>query len=374
MQTLTVSVGGDTATQAYVVPPLPVLTLASIQKSGDLSIADSAQHPTSDFILQLPAGTFELIDFKYGFVAASFQGYGFYATHCKGIIGAGTDVTIIRMKANSAGTTSTTAPSGVNSIVMPGSGQTNNYQVIRIGQGTSGVTNGYVTDLTIQATPQANMPYYNGLYLWYNTNAYIARVRVVGMPGFASSPPGETFLFNDNHSTGTYMEDCEADGRDPVTGTPVGSAGFGTNSCSNVTRVRCYSHHSGFGAGFTSYQNSNFTFINCRSEYNAKSGYNFEVMSGTVVMTGCSATGNTGAPIIADSNVSSTKFSIANFIYNLGAILTVLIHTKYNYPPPDVSPNAQLPSPNTTPPFSGPSDFVVTEQGVPGPVNFVTNF
>lgn len=372
MAVVTVTVGSDVVNLNYTPPtlPYPVVQYTSLTRTGDTGnvVAIALNRLTGPSIVQFPAGIFEFIDFQIAFSAAAFQGYGYYSQNLRGVIGADvvdafgnhTNQTIIRVKANTMGTTVATA-----GMVMPtAAGQTNNFQIIRFGVGTSiGNVPAYISNITFQATPQAAGLFYNGVYLWYTTNSTFQYVLIQGIPGgpgpATSSPPSENFGINDNHGINNTYTWVEVDGRDPITHTPVTSSGFGTNSCTGISRSYCYAHDCGGGAGFTSFQNSNFDFHYCRAINNAKAGFNFERMSGTLDLDHCTATGN-GNEIILDSDQSSTKTTIENWIGNITGVVHILIHPTYSWPPGTANPNKQLPNPNAVPAFSGPSDVTVT--------------
>lgn len=325
-------------------PLYPMVQMTSIAKTGDTFDVIVGRLPQKS-ILVVPAGTYQWNDFLQG-----GDSFGLYQTNLMGIQGPGSKVTKLRMNPNSS--------TQASKVPTQAAGGTNPLYLLRLGTGTSAASTPWLSGVTIEGTAQGH--YYNGVYIYHATNAWINDVVITGIPGNNSSPPGETFGINDYDSVGSTYNYVEVDGRDAATGVGVGSANFGTNSSSNITRWNCYSHHSAYGAGYTEFQNANLNFYYCRSEYNNKSGYNFERATGTVNLVGCTAIGNTGAPIIADSDQASTVFNISGMTTDIGTTVTVLSHKTYSWPPGTPNPNLQKQS-----------DFHMT---APNTVTFVTSF
>jgi hypothetical protein len=176
-----------------------------------------------------------------------------------GVAGAGIDRTIIRMAPH----TSTDAK---NIPTAPMT--TNQYSLMRVtGDGVN------LHDFTLQATDQGHL--YNGLRVHISKNPRITNMKVTGVPGASSSPPGETFGIDDYRTQNSVYKHIEVDGAG------VGASGFGANNSTNVTIEHGLFHNNPHGIGATFWQTKDVTLIDCTTKDN-HNGFNFERVSGTV--------------------------------------------------------------------------------------------
>jgi hypothetical protein len=243
--------------------------------------------------VSFPPGTFEFTDF------ADANLYGaYFQPMVGGLRGSGVDQTVFRMKAN----TSTKA----SSVPAQATAHTNQLDLIRIGAGGGTVRSPIVSDLTLQGTPQGHT--YNGLLMYHSTAGRVTDVQVTGIPGNASSQPGETFGVNDYRSDGTVYTRLTIDGQG------VGASGFGGNLGSNVSIIDSISKNNANAHGFTQYTMNNVTYRNVVSQDNGASGFNFERVSGTVIMDHCTTLGN-AVPITIANDASSARFIITDPVF-----------------------------------------------------------
>jgi hypothetical protein len=176
------------------------------------------------------------------------------------LIGAGVDRSVLRMRAHSS-THAADIPTA-----FP---QTNQLSLVRLG---STVTE--FAGFTVRATAEGHL--YNGLRIDRARHIRVHDVRVVGVPGSASSPPGETFGLNDYRTDGARYGRVEIDGRGR------GAAGFGVNGSRSITIHDCYSHDNRYSMGFAFWQVRNIAISRSIATFNGRAGFNFERVSGTV--------------------------------------------------------------------------------------------
>ncbi|HEX6685552.1 MAG TPA: hypothetical protein VF062_22445 [Candidatus Limnocylindrales bacterium] len=180
------------AAVATTAPPKPAPVV-----DGDLRGLVAAGKTT------LPAGTFTFADFQdndWGAEVANLRG-------------AGMADTVLRMAPH----TSTKA-----GRIPTASMSTNQLSLLTVQGGSPSLG-----DFTVQATDQGHL--YNGLRVMRTTGAKIGNVKLVGIAGNSSSPPGETFVVNDYASTDNVYSNLVIDGQN------VSAAGFGANGSTNLT-------------------------------------------------------------------------------------------------------------------------------------------
>lgn len=221
------------------------------------------------------------------------------------ITGAGIDRSILEMVPN----TSTKA-----GIVPTATGTTNQLSLIR-STGSPKLSN-----FTLKGTSQGHL--YNGLRLSRTTNAQVSNVKVAGIPGNNSSPPGETFGINDYSTTGSVYKNIEIDG------SGIGASGFATNSTKNVSIQDAYLHDSGYAHGAAFWQTDDITITNVKSVNNKSVGFNFERTTGTVTMRNITVGNNGTADLRMDSDQASAVFNIYDPVY-LGAKLRIKVGAIY---------------------------------------------
>lgn len=169
-----------------------------------------------------------------------------WAPRATGITGKGVDVTVYRIK-----TLSSTHKAAVDALVPY---NTNPYEVLRFFSSTSmAATNPDISYFTVQGTNQ-NHPY-NGIQVGYSTGAHIHHLKITGIPGFSSSPPGETMLLSLWHADNAVVEDVVIDGRvDGVGTTGIAATLFGQNYVKNPTFRRCTAQYAGAGFGSATFE------------------------------------------------------------------------------------------------------------------------
>jgi hypothetical protein len=202
---------------------------------------------------------------------------------------------------------SSTKASAANALVKP---QTNPHRLMQVGSSnpTSSPTyNGLdVGWFILEATDQGHS--YGGLRLGYSTRAHLHDITVKGIPGFDSSPPGETFALALYHPDSATLDRVTVDGRDaagnPVTGTAIGyNYVTGTTVASYVV-----ANWAKYGFAVALWQCSGTQiFNNCDFRY-CRKGINIEQsVGGTYEFNACDFRGLTGATFAAQ--VSSIQKS-----------------------------------------------------------------
>jgi hypothetical protein len=220
-------------------------------------------------ILKLPAGVFEISDFRD--VSAAMR----VPKTVKGLIGSGKD-TIIRLKPFSS--------TFAWSVPTQAQGGTNQLHIIRM---NNGVEPQVFSDVWIQGTEQGHN--YNGMMIGQaKPGTVIERVLVTGIPGNDGTPPGETHGIGWWQSPGGVTRDIEVDGyrwigdtfKDRVKGAKVGAAPIGWNSSDNAKAYNVYTHDS-LRSMPTFWQSNNAETWNLQS-INNDAGINHEESFGIV--------------------------------------------------------------------------------------------
>ena len=205
------------------------------------------------------------------------------------LVGAGVGRTVLRMRAHTS-THARDVPS-----TFP---QTNQLSLVRLRS-----TVHEFAGVTIRATPQGHL--YNGLRVDRAQHLRMHDVRIVGVPGSASEPPGETFGLNDYRTSGAHYTHVEIDGAGR------GAAGFGANGSRNITISRCYSHGNPYSMGFAFWHVRNITMSQSIARHNGGAGFNFERVSGTVRLSRIVTLGN-HYPIRIASDQGSASYRIVD--------------------------------------------------------------
>lgn len=203
-------------------------------------------------------------------------------------LGEGVDVTVYRVKPF----TSTQAPM-VDGLVEP---QTNPLRVLRWfpARLTAPLEIG---NFTIQGTPQGHA--YGATQIGYSFGAHVHDLKVTGVPGFASGPPGETFSIALWRSENALVEDCIADGRPDGRGTTgVAATLFSHAYTRGTVHRRCTAQYANAGFGSATYESTSeswedSTFANNRRHLNIE-----RTFGGTFHYTRCHFT-NASVPYVA---------------------------------------------------------------------------
>lgn len=300
MPNVTVAVGSDVVTASYGGRPSGpgIIPYESLPYKGSIS-ATANQVPSISQVSFLP-GIFEFIDFNDARTTVNYGMGAYFQPQVGGIRGSGIGNTIFQMKPRTSARGS--------EIPAQATGDTNNLSLIRIGGGGSIVRSPIISGFTLQGTDQGHL--YNGLLVYYATNAQISDVEILAIPGNASMQPGETFGNNDFHGNGNTYTRLMIDGKG------VGASGFGGNLGSNLTVIDSVSQNNPYSAGWTCNTFSNITYRNVKALNNGKMGFNFERVGGTVIMDGCTMLGNGTQHISIASDTSNATYRIIDPVFD----------------------------------------------------------
>jgi hypothetical protein len=252
-----------------VADPADWVRWENIAKPGENINTVLANPALTGKILKLPAGVFEVSDFRD--VSAAIR----VPKNVKGLIGSGND-TIIRLKPYSS-TFAWSVPSQTQ-------GGTNQLHILRM---NNGVEPQIFSDVWIQGTEQGHN--YNGIMIGQSKpGTTLERVLVTGIPGNDGTPPGETHGIGWWQSPGGISKDLEVDGyrwtgdtyADRVKGEKVGAAPIGWNSSDNAKAYNIYTHDS-LRSMPTFWQSNNAETWNLQS-INNDAGINHEESFGII--------------------------------------------------------------------------------------------
>ncbi|WP_422391751.1 hypothetical protein [Arthrobacter sp. N1] len=261
--------------------PVPVPTVPSVTVPADWVLWSSIARPGDDInsvlakpelsgkILKLPAGVFEVSNFRDASVAIRVP------KQVKGVIGEGRD-TILRIKPN----TSTFG----GTVPAQGTGQTNQLYVLRMNEG---LVPQVLSNFWLQGTPQGHL--FNGIMVGMSKpGTTVENLLITGIDGNAGSPPGETFGLNWWRGSDSITRDIEVDAyqwsgdrfASRVRGAQVGASPIGYNSHDRGKLWNAFTHDSRFGMP-TFWQSNNSETWNLQSIRNVI-GINHEESFGTV--------------------------------------------------------------------------------------------
>lgn len=268
-----------------MAPSVP--TVASARPSGNpIAFRTVLAQAPAGGPLTLGAGTYSFDNFVD--TGDGADGGDVMTDSLTGIAGAGIDKTIIQMTPH----TSThagdipTQPFASNPLAL-----------VRVKNGSPNVH-----DFTVRATDQGHL--YNGLEFYYTTNARISNVKVVGVPGNDSKPPGETFGMEEYRADGSVYSNVEVDGAG------VSASCFASNHSQNLTVQNGYFHGSAFSHGMALWTVDNANLIDCTCTDNKLVGINLERMSGTVDIVRPVLKNNGECDIGAASDLGSATVNI----------------------------------------------------------------
>jgi hypothetical protein len=228
----------------------------------------------------LPAATYTFNDFVH--LSSGYYGAGL--TTCQWLKGAGKTSTIIKMNDNTS-----TKGDEVAALVL---GNTNPYYFLKIGSG-SGRGGGPLIkfeDFTLTGTPQGHV--YNGLRMDYGAIGSVMRnVKVTGIPGDDSTPPGETFAVNLYDCLNVIVDNCEIDGRLNGTGsTPITASMLGLNNSDHATITDTLFRYCGVGFPIAAWQSTGGDFLRCTFDHNNRVPIHLENCDGVWNFTNCTWT------------------------------------------------------------------------------------
>ncbi len=208
------------------------------------------------------------------------------------LLGNGVDRTIYRL------------PTDTSTKTDPSTG-TNQLKLIRSGGLSSG--SAAAVDLggfTVEGTDQApTLNGYGGIVVGYGTGSKIHDVKVTGIPGYASRPPGETFALALFHSDSASLRNVTLDGERTSDGAKVGATLLGYNYTTGAhTITNLKANHAEYGFGLAMFQAAgSYTFNGgCDFSDNRKAINIEQSIGGTVYnFDGCDFRGTSGAPYVA---------------------------------------------------------------------------
>lgn len=227
------------------------------------------------------------------------------------------------------------------------SGSTTNLQLIRLGSGANG--GGHPTFLTgdIIGTDQGHQ--YTGVQDYASNGSVWGPYRMIGIRGAKGGvPPWETFANGKYHATNTTDTDFEIDGRDSVSLVPVTASGIGAGPLASggvLNYIRGWIHDLAYGGAITHYNVTNtvLNFIDMRFNNLPAAAINLERCDGSTVNIVRPVFGVEPVDIVADSDTGFASIIITDPVLTAAhPKVKICVHAKYNYPPPDVSPNKQL--------------------------------
>lgn len=265
--------------------------------SGSTFSARSNSAPTANTV-SLAATTHSFSDFADA-VAGVQAGASITGS---GLVGSGTDRSIIQMTPNS----STKAAS-----VPTGAGTTNQLYLMAFTK--SGVR---LDCFTLAGTNQGHL--YNGIRLSQVTGAVMSNLKLIGTsPGNSYIPPGETFAINDYRGTNNTYTNVEIDGQG------TGATAFGSNSSTGGVWTDDYAHDHPYSAGIALWQMSGTMTLTRFKSVNNRVGINLERVNGTVNITQPTLIGNTAHDLFIGNDQGSTKVNIYDPILSPGQKIRV---------------------------------------------------
>jgi hypothetical protein len=197
--------------------------------------------------------------------------------------------------------------------VAPTSG-TNQYKLIRAGGlNSAGAAKVIVKNLVLEGNSQLpNLNSYGGLVVQYGSGSSIQNVTVTGIPGYSSSPPGETFACAFFHTDNATITTLTLDGTRTSDGAVVSATLLGYNYTTGVhtiTGLKANNALNGFGIAMFQAAGS-YTFTSADLRNNRKAVNIEQSIGGTVYnFNGCDFRGTTAVPYVAQVtsiNSSST--------------------------------------------------------------------
>lgn len=252
-----------------------------------------------------PPGNEEIIDYLDYTKASNTAGDYFQ----NNLDGHGMDVTIYRL-------TASTKAGQVPTVDM----QPNLFTVQRTGK-TSAPWQPTIslTDYTVDGT---DVPHdTNGLAVGYVDNATIQRVKVMGMRGSMSHPPGETGSLNIWRVNRALVEDVILDGKNR-SGTKVAATLFMTNDSFNVTVRDCQFINCVYGFGIANWETAGTNLFERIEFTGCRKAINHEQCLGSFTYVDCdfrglTHSGGTGRPqVVCNGNTGSVDLTIIEPVWD----------------------------------------------------------
>lgn len=203
-----------------------------------------------------------------------------------------------------------------SSKVAPGSG-TNQYKLIRAGGlNAAGAAKVIIKNLTLEGTDQLpSLNSYGGGVVQYGTGSIVQNVTVTGIPGYSSSPPGETFFWAFFHSDSTTINGLTLDGTRTSDGTIVAATLLGYNYTTGTHVINgLKANNARYGFGLAMFQCAGtYTFTSSDMRNNRKAINLEQSIGGTVYnFNGCDFRGTSSVPYVAQVT-SINSSSTVNF-------------------------------------------------------------
>jgi hypothetical protein len=292
--TATVTAPGATSTVTATVPG-PTTTVTVPGPTTTVTVAPTLPGPT----LTTPSDPSTVTPDIRTLSDFAQQSAGLYLRSGQ-LLGSGVDRTIYRPAPHAS------------TKKAPTSG-TNQLKLIRAG-GLSAPTAAAVDlgGFTVQGTDQTpSLSSYGGIVVGYGSGSRVHDVKVTGIPGYASRPPGETFSLAMFHANSSSLTNVTLDGNRDSDGADVGATLLGYNyTTGNNTITDLTAHHANSGFGLAMFQTAGtYTFNgDCDLSHNRKA-INIEQSIGGAVYNfdGCDFRGTSAAPYVAQ--VTSIKSS-----------------------------------------------------------------
>lgn len=281
-----------------------VTPFESLRTGPNLSATlDSAP---DDHQVALRAGTYTFKDFDQA-TGGTMNGV---AARVQGLRGSGVGRTVLKMKAHT---------STKKSLIPDAFPATNQLSLVRL-TGDDLTVSGF----TVRGTHQGHL--YNGLRIDHAKRLDVHDIKVQGVPGSSSSPPGETFGLNDYRTSGSVYTRVEVDGAG------VGGAGFGANVSKNVTIRDSYFHDNRYSMGATFWEVNGIRIIDTIATENGRVGVNLERVSGRVELVRPVLLDNRQGAIRVASDRGSAEVTIVDPVFSGSHFTVVLPRTYYDSP------------------------------------------
>lgn len=304
---------GSTVTPGPVLPTGP--NIVPYTSLSGANISARVESAGAGKIAAFDQGTFPFSDF-----ADSTVSYGVRVLIANGILGSGKSWTTFQM------TPMTSTQAGRVPVSNPpaSNGQVNPLRLMRVGW-EDNANPVQVGGFSLVGTEQGHL--YGGLEIYRVKPGSIVRdLLIKGIPGDLSREPGETFALSMYRCEATagnkiLVTNVEIDGRN-ASNVPVAASGMAVNFGYYMRFENANVHHMNVAHAYALYETSNLEFVNCRATNTALNGFNFENVSGDILLSGCTMTSNGENHIGIFTNKGSGNYTIIDPVYD-GAKLRI---------------------------------------------------
>jgi hypothetical protein len=280
--TATVTVPGPTAT---VTVPGPTATVTVPGPTATVTVpGPTVTLPTGGAVPSTAPSTQLLSDFG--------QQYSGLYTASGQLLGAGVDSTVYLLPPHTSTKTDPSTGSNLLNLMRAG------------GMGADRAATVNVGGFTLEGTDQlSSLAAYGGMLVGYGTGSTIHDLKVTGIPGYSSAPPGETMALSLWHSDSASLRNVTLDGDRSGDGAQVGATLLGynyTTGTHTISNLKATNARYGFGIAMWKASGS-YTFDGgCNLSHNRKAINIESSIGGTVYnFNGCDFRGTTGAPFVA---------------------------------------------------------------------------